>query len=117
MMIVYMAISALIALGAYTLVAKENLIKKAIGLGLFTDGIHLLLISIGYKSAGIAPVLTRGMDLRYFSNLSVDPLPQALVLTSIVIELSITVLLLVLIIRYHSMTGKMVLPGKKKMIE
>ena len=101
MMIVYSLTAAIIltALGTYALLAKDNLIKKIIGLGIFTDGIHLLLISIGYKEEGIAPIIR---DINYQQlGAMVDPLPQALVLTSIVIELSITALALVIIIQIH----------------
>ncbi|MFH1433052.1 MAG: sodium:proton antiporter [archaeon] len=101
MMIAYSYITAiiLIALGTYTLLAKENLIKKVIGLGIFTDGIHLLLISIGYRAEGIAPII-RDISFSQFGTM-VDPLPQALVLTSIVIDFSVTALALVLIIQVH----------------
>ncbi len=112
MIIVYSLTAAviLIALGTYALLAKDNLIKKIIGLGIFTDGIHLLLISIGYKEEGIAPII-RDIHFNHATavnaintsalNAMVDPLPQALVLTSIVIELSITALALVIIIQIH----------------
>lgn len=105
MMVVYSYVAAviLIALGTYTLLAKENLIKKVIGLGIFTDGIHLLLISIGYRKEGIAPIIP-DISFHHFSAM-VDPLPQALVLTSIVIDLSLTALALVLIIEVHKKYG------------
>ena len=104
-MITYVSAVALIVIGTYAIVAKENLIKKVIGLGLFTNGIHLLLISIGYRAGGIAPIFLEGMDLSHFSLTAVDPLPQALVLTSIVIELSVVALALTLIIKYHRAAG------------
>lgn len=99
----YMTAIILIVLGTYALLAKENLIKKMIGLGIFTDGIHLLLISIGYKKEGIAPII-QNIDFHQFGTM-VDPLPQALVLTSIVIDFSITALALVLIIQVHKKFG------------
>lgn len=104
-MITYLSAMAFILIGTYAIIVKENLIKKVIGLGIFTTGIHILLISIGYRAGGIAPILLSGMGLPYFSSVAVDPLPQVLVLTSIVIELSITALALALIIRYHKFTG------------
>jgi multicomponent Na+:H+ antiporter subunit C len=89
-----------ILIGIYALLIKENLIKKMIGLVISVNGIHLLLISLGYKTAGIPPIITT-LNYHYFSQHAVDPLPQALVLTSIVINLSITALALVLIVRAH----------------
>ena len=58
------------------------------------------MISLGYKIGGIAPILT-DLQLDYFLANSVDPLPQALILTSIVINLSITAVALSLIIRNY----------------
>lgn len=84
------------ATGIYAAVAKDNLIKKLIGLGIFTDGIHLLLITIGYKAGGIAPIKDM-FNANYFVISAVDPIPQALVLTSIVIAFSVTALGLITI--------------------
>lgn len=86
--------SALLAvIGMYCVVMKKNLIKKIIGLSVFTNAIHLLLISIGFREGGIAPILTP-QNIWFFATSAVDPLPQALVLTSIVIQLSVTALAL-----------------------
>ncbi len=89
----YITIVALIVLGIYCLVWKSNLVKKIIGLGIFAKAVHLLLITIGFRPGGIPPIVTP-QNLQTFASLSVDPLPQALVLTSIVIDLSITALAL-----------------------
>ena len=110
-MMTYIASLAFVILGTYTIISKDNLIKKVIGLGVFTTGIHLLLISLGYRFSGIAPILLSGMGLPYFSSTAVDPLPQALVLTSIVISLSVTALALALIIKNHRMTGTLEASG------
>ncbi len=106
-MMTYIASLVFVIIGTYTVISKENLIKKVIGLGIFTTGIHLLLIALGYRFAGIAPILLKNMGLSYFSSTAVDPLPQALVLTSIVIELSVTALALALIIKNHRLTGSL----------
>jgi len=98
MNIEYFFALTIITLGLYCLTVKKNLIKKIIGLGIITDGIHLFLISIGFKENGIAPIITNIHDIAMFNTFAVDPLPQALVLTSIVIDLSITALALTLAI-------------------
>lgn len=100
----YVAAMMLVLIGMYAVIVKENLIKKIIGLIIFTNGIHLFLISFGYRSSGIAPIMTF-LDPNIFSLVSVDPLPQAMVLTSIVINLSITALALSLIIRVYRLFG------------
>ena len=83
----------LVIMGIYCVVMKSNLIKKVIGLAVFTNSIHLILITIGYKESGISPIMTPA-NIMFFASASVDPLPQAFVLTSIVIQLSITALAL-----------------------
>jgi multicomponent Na+:H+ antiporter subunit C len=96
----YIIAVLLVALGLYCLLVKRNLIKLVIGLGVLTDGIHLLLISIGYRSGGIAPIVHGELlsDLPRFASQAVDPVPQALVLTSIVINICIVALALSLAI-------------------
>lgn len=92
-MIGYLFGTMFIAIGIYCLVLKTNLVKKIMGLGIVTIGIHLLLITMGYREGGIPPIMTPE-NMLTFSRYSVDPIPQALVLTSIVIDLSITALAL-----------------------
>lgn len=99
-MIEYVFGAVFIAMGAYALVMKKNLIKKVMGLGIVTMGIHLILITIGYRPGGIIPIITPE-NLLTFSQYSVDPIPQALVLTSIVIDLSITALALSIIVMIY----------------
>jgi len=87
----YLTSIFLILLGLGCIVFKKNLIKKIIGLGVFNNGIHLFLITMGYRYNSIPPILSPE-NINSFSLQAVDPLPQALVLTSIVINLSITAL-------------------------
>jgi multicomponent Na+:H+ antiporter subunit C len=103
-MIFYIASMVLVAIGLYAVVTKENLIKKIIGLSIFTNGVHLFLMSLGYRSSGIAPIMTL-TDSNIFSLVSVDPLPQALVLTSIVINISVTALALSIITKVYKAFG------------
>ncbi len=93
----------MIALGLYCLLSRRNLIKMIIGLSVMTDGIHLLLVSLGYRADGIAPILSpdRVNDLSEFASAAVDPVPQALVLTSIVINMGILALALSLAIKLY----------------
>lgn len=87
------AAAVMAAIGIYCIALKGNLIKKIIGLSIFTNSVHLLLISIGFREGGISPIRT-ALNQASFAGLAVDPLPQALVLTSIVIQLSVTALAL-----------------------
>lgn len=86
-MIQYAAL-LLILIGIYGLLVERNLIKILIALNVMEAGINLFIISIGYVKGGIAPILTAlypNNGLHF-----VDPLPQALVLTAIVIGVGVT---------------------------
>jgi multicomponent Na+:H+ antiporter subunit C len=59
------------------------------------------LILIGYRRGGVAPILLKGMSVREIAEHGVDPLPQALVLTSIVIGLGVLALMVAICLRLY----------------
>ena len=88
-MLQYAAIM-LIILGLYGLLTQRNIIKIIISLNILELGVNLFIVSVGYVTDGIAPIYT---SVNNSSNLLfVDPLPQALVLTAIVIGVGTTAL-------------------------
>ena len=97
--IYYLGAFGLIFIGLYIILTKRNLIKVIIGLSILDTGINLFLIAIGYITGGTAPIFEKsGMKVTRM----VDPVPQALVLTAIVIGVAILALALSLAIRlYH----------------
>lgn len=96
----YAVAMLLISAGIYCLLIKRNLVKMLIGISVMTDGVHLFLISLGYRAGGIVPIFNSEVasSLPEFVSRAVDPLPQALVLTSIVINICTTALALSLCI-------------------
>ena len=98
----YIASFFLIVLGFYTIITKYNLIKTVIGLGIADYGVNLLIISIGYNG-GTEPIFTEG-ELTAASHF-VDPIPQALTLTSIVIGACVTAMSLALVIKLEEQYG------------
>lgn len=89
MTIVLAATAALLfAIGTY-LILQRKLSRIIIGLALLTHGANILMITSGRR--GTPPIIGRA-DPSSFS----DPLPQALVLTAIVITFAVTTLLLAL---------------------
>lgn len=86
----------LIVLGLVIIISKKNLIKIVIGMGLLDYGINLILISIGYRLNGTAPIFFNGMK---DNSIFVDPIPQALTLTSIVIGACVTTLSLAIVMK------------------
>ncbi|MFC1560130.1 sodium:proton antiporter [Candidatus Margulisiibacteriota bacterium] len=97
---IYLFCILLLLLGIYCIVIKKNLIKIVIGLAIIEYAINLLIVVVGYRSGGHAPIVEKGVNWIY-----VDPLPQALVLTSIVIGLATTVLLVSICIRLYERYG------------
>lgn len=88
----YFGAISLILIGLYAVLVKKNLLKILIGLSIMETGVNLLLISIGYVSGGrSAPILSEG---GIGPNQAVDPIPQALVLTAIVIGVATTAMAL-----------------------
>ena len=88
--------AALFAIGTY-LVLQRKLSRIIIGLGLLTHGANVLLITAGRR--GDPPIVGTG-DAASFA----DPLPQALVLTAIVITFAVTALLLAMAYRSWMLT-------------
>jgi multisubunit Na+/H+ antiporter MnhC subunit len=96
-MIIFGSCIILFLIGLYAVVAKRNLIKIAIGFCVMEYAVNLLFALIGFKKGAIAPIITR-IDMPHNF---VDPIPQALVLTAIVIGLGTTALLLSIIVRIY----------------
>ena len=85
----------IILLGLYGLLTRKNLIKMVMCLYLMNSGIILFFVSLGYVAGGQAAIFADG------NCLMVDPLPQAVMLTAIVIGLVITSLGLALALKIH----------------
>lgn len=96
----YIASILLISLGLYALCTQKNLIKMVIGLSVIDYGVNLFIVSIGFNAGGTAPIFTisdllNGVSSTFF----VDPVPQALTLTSIVIGACVDAMALALVIK------------------
>ncbi len=87
-MIQYAAI-ILFVIGLYGLFISRHVIRMLIALNVMEIGLNLFIVSIGFSSQGFAPILSSTNDAAL---VFVDPLPQALVLTAIVIGVGTTAL-------------------------
>ncbi len=81
---------------AIYLILSKSLLRIIIGTGLLSHGAHLLLLTMGGLVGSSPPVIAEGVT-DY-----VDPLPQALILTAIVISFGVTAFILVLAYRTYS---------------
>lgn len=81
---------------AIYLILSKSLLKIVFGTTLLSHGAHLLLLTMGGLGGSAPPVLSKGVtDF-------VDPLPQALILTAIVISFGVTSFMLVLAYKTYS---------------
>lgn len=81
------------------LMLSRSLLRIIIGTGLLSHGAHLLILTMGGLKRGAAPLL--GEEASSY----VDPLPQALILTAIVISFGVTSFFLVLAYRSYQELG------------
>ncbi len=87
--------------GLYVIIARDNLVKKVMGLNLFQVSVILFYVSIAKVSGGTAPILIEGAKDVVYSN----PLPHVLMLTAIVVGVSITAVSLALVVRIRQAYG------------
>ena len=100
----YIAIATgfiLIALGIWGILTQKNILKMIIGFTVFDTGLHLVMVSIAYVRGRTAPILDEAVKVEDAVNKIVDPVPQALVLTAIVIGLGVTALMLAYAMKLH----------------
>ncbi len=79
--------------GLYIVIARGNLIKKLVGLGIFQTSVYLLYIAPGKLVGGTAPIIAEGFTV--YSN----PVPHVLILTAIVVGVATLALGLALVVR------------------
>ena len=99
-------------IGLYCAVVKKNMVKIVIGILIMEYAVNLFLIMLGYRMGGIAPIIDKshlepqtGQITAAFFSSTVDPLPQALVLTAIVISLGSLALMISICIRTYEKYG------------
>lgn len=96
-MTIFVLCFILFLVGLYGIITRRNLIKIIISLIIMEFSVFLLLVLVGYVDGGIAPILQADGEPQVY----VDPLPQAIVLTSIVIALATTAMLMAVAIRLY----------------
>ena len=109
---IYSLCFLLFIIGLYCVIVKKNMVKIVIGITIMEYAVNLFLIMLGYRSGGKAPIIDKSMIeagskqlSQSFINSSVDPLPQALVLTAIVISLGSLALMIAICIRTYEKYG------------
>jgi multicomponent Na+:H+ antiporter subunit C len=96
----YIIVIVLMMIGLYTVMSRQNLVKKIIGLSIFQTSLFLLYISLGRRDGGTAPIIVPDADYVYS-----NPLPHVLILTAIVVGVATMALGLALILRINDVFG------------
>lgn len=87
----------LLVIGAWALMLRAHLIRKVLAINVMGSGAFLILVGAGAMGEG-----------------PVDPVPQAMVITGIVVAVSATALGLALVLRLANATGKPALPEDRQ---
>jgi len=98
-MVMAVVIGVLFAAGVY-LMLRRSIVKLLLGLMLLSHGANLLLFTVGGLRRGAPPLWVDGMH-----GPVADPLPQALILTAVVIGFGLIAFTLVLAYRVDEVVG------------
>ncbi|MEZ4866666.1 MAG: NADH-quinone oxidoreductase subunit K [Caldilineaceae bacterium] len=99
-----LVVGVLFATGAYMLLERSP-IRLILGLALLSHGVNLLLFSSGGFKRGIPPIVLDKASFVGDISAFVDPLPQALILTAIVISFGVTAFIVVLFNRRNTIVA------------
>ncbi len=96
----------LMMIGLYAIIAKNNLVKKIVGMNIFQTAIILFYVSIGAKKGATIPILEHGHNGHGYNVVHaidyVNPLPHVLMLTAIVVGVATLGVALALAIRVYN---------------
>lgn len=99
----YFAAAYLFLIGIYGIASSRNLIHLIICLAIVQSSTYVLLLTMGYRIGGQAPIFLSMSE----NTVTVDPVVQALMLTDIVVQATVMALLLALAVQVHKKTGNL----------
>ena len=106
-------VAVLLATGSF-MVMRRNQVKLILGFALLSHGVNLMLFGSGVLLRGATPIFEDkdNFAIALATRPFADPLPQALILTAIVISFGLTAFIVVLVSRRDALTGTDVVPGE-----
>ncbi|WP_033565449.1 Na+/H+ antiporter subunit C [Sphingobacterium sp. SYP-B4668] len=99
-LILVVVIGLLYAAGIY-MILRRSMVKLLLGIMLLGNGTNILIFLLGNITKGKPPVI--GADFSVFKDIYADPIPQALILTAIVISFGLTAFAIVLLKRVYAL--------------
>ncbi len=97
--------TGLILVGLWGILTRRHILRTALAFTLADTGINLLLVWTGFLPGRAAPIIDSTVETAVVTSTVVDPLPQALVLTSIVIGVAVAALFVVVAVLTSKQTG------------
>ena len=85
---------AVILIGLFGALSNRNILRMIVSFSVANTGVNLVLVSVGYMGGRTAPILNADVPVAEAAVRIIDPVPQALVLTAIVIGVGVTALML-----------------------
>jgi multicomponent Na+:H+ antiporter subunit C len=104
----YWVYISLMMIGLYAMIAKNNLVKKIVGMNIFQTAIILFYISLAAKKGATIPIIEHGHGHGHATLEAaqyINPLPHVLMLTAIVVAVATLGVALALAIRVHDRYG------------
>ncbi len=98
----YWGVVILLGIGLYAMIAKNNLVKKIIGMNIFQTAIILFYISISTKYGASIPIIHHGHGHTIHPADYMNPLPHVLMLTAIVVSVATLGVALALAVRIYN---------------
>jgi multisubunit Na+/H+ antiporter MnhC subunit len=84
----------LILIGLYGALTNRNILRMIVAFTVANTGVNLVMVAVGYMHGRTAPILDEAVPVAEAAARIIDPVPQALVLTAIVIGVGVTALML-----------------------
>lgn len=97
----YGVVAWVFAVGIYGAIVSRNLIHLALCLTVTQSSTYILLLTLGYRHGGRAPIF-KGVKL---GTAAVDPVVQSLTLTDVVVSVTVIALILALALDVHRQSG------------
>ena len=97
----------LILIGLFGALSNRNILRMIVAFTVANTGVNLVLVAIGYMRGRTAPILNEAVPVADAAAKIIDPVPQALVLTAIVIGVGVTALMLAYAYRLYQAKGSL----------
>ena len=97
----------LILIGLFGALSNRNILRMIVAFAVANTGVNLVMVAVGYMTGRTAPILNDAVPVAEATSRIIDPVPQALVLTAIVIGVGVTALMLAYAYRLFKTRGSL----------